>query len=129
MTKVLLIEDDLILIEMYQKKFENEGFEVHTAYNGEEGLEKMKNVNPDIVVLDIMMPKLNGLQMLHIAKADDNIKNIPVLVLTNVFSDIDAQMFTDAGVAGYLVKSDTTPDQVVGKVKEILTVLKSPVAS
>ena len=120
MTKVLIVEDDLILIEMYQRKFETEGFEVVTAYNGEEGLEKMKSVHPDIVVLDIMMPKLNGLQMLHMAKADDAIKNIPVLVLTNVFSDTDAQMFADAGVAGYLVKSDSTPDQAIEKVKNII---------
>lgn len=124
MAKVLLIEDDLILIEMYQKKFENEGFEVSTAYNGEEGLEKMKSLQPDLVFLDIMMPKLNGLQMLYIVKADENLKKIPIVVLTNVFSDIDTQMFKEAGVAGYLVKSDVNPDQVVEKARQVLSLEK-----
>jgi DNA-binding response OmpR family regulator len=120
MAKILLIEDDAFLQKMYRKKFTVVGYQVDVASDGEEGLAKVKTVQPDVVVMDVMMPKLNGLEALQRMKADDTTKNIPVLILTNLSGTEDAETAVKRGAAGYLVKSDLTPDEVVDKVKAIL---------
>jgi len=120
MSKVLIVEDDPFLLKMYKKKFEVDGFEVLTATDGEQGLAKMKSAMPDLVLMDIMMPKLNGLEAIGRAKADPAIAKIPVIVLTNLSSTTDAEAATKKGAIGYLIKSDVTPSQVLTKVKLML---------
>lgn len=120
MAKVLIVEDDQFLLRMYKKKFEIAGFQVEIAVDGEDGLNKMRSAKPDIVLMDIMMPKLNGLDAIAQAKQDSMIKNIPILVLTNLSNTDDAQNAVKSGALGYMVKSDFTPSQVVEKVKSIL---------
>ena len=120
MVKVLIVEDDQFLSRMYGKKFQIAGFEVELASDGEDGLNKMKIFKPNIVLMDIMMPKLNGLDAITRAKADALIKDIPILVLTNLSNTDDASVAVKNGAIGYLVKSDFTPSQVVDKVKELL---------
>jgi CheY-like chemotaxis protein len=105
---------------MYQKIFSFKGFEVSTAGNGEEGLKKAREVNPDIILLDIMMPKVNGLEMLKEAKKDDTLKKIPVVVLTNLASDAVINEAFNLGVEGYLVKSELNNDKVVEEVTQYL---------
>ena len=119
--KILIVEDDSFLLKMYSKKFELEGFEVQTAADGSEGLEKMKSFQPDLVLMDIMMPKMSGLEAMDKAKADPTTKNIPVLVLTNLSTTDDAEAAVKKGAVGFLVKSDVTPSQVLAKAKEILS--------
>ncbi len=121
MTKILIVEDDPFLQKMYNKKFQVAGFIVETASNGEEGLSKMKSFAPDLVVMDVMMPKLNGLEAIDKAKADEDLKKIPILVLTNLSSTEDAETAVKKGAIGYLVKSEYTPSQVVEKIKEALS--------
>ena len=121
MAKVLLIEDDPILLKMYTKKFEIDGFNLATAQNGAEGVEKMKSFQPNLVLMDIMMPKMSGLEAMDKAKADPAIKNIPILVLTNLSTTDDAQTAVKKGAVGFLVKSDVTPSQILTKAKEILS--------
>lgn len=125
MVKVLIVEDDQFLSRMYKKKFEIAGFEVEVAMDGEDGLSKMRTTKPGIVLMDIMMPKLNGLDAIVQAKADSLIKNIPILVLTNLSNTDDAQIAVKNGALGYLVKSDFTPSQIVEKVKDIIGSNKS----
>src|SRR3989344_6028291 len=84
MAKILLTEDDPLMVRMYQRKLVNDGYEVDIASNGEEGLVKIRSFRPDLVLLDIMMPKLNGLQVLERMKADPTISKIPVVILTNL---------------------------------------------
>lgn len=120
MAKVLIVEDDQFLARMYKKKFEVAGFEVEVAMDGEDGLLKMRTLKPDIVLMDIMMPKLNGIDAIVQAKSDSQIKDIPVLVLTNLSNTDDAQSAVKSGAIGYMVKSDFTPSQVVEKVKGII---------
>lgn len=121
MAKILLIEDDNLMIRMYQRKLKADGYEIEVALNGEEGLERVKTFNPDLVLLDIMMPKMNGLQVLEKMKADDEIKNIPVILLTNLSgSDADKDKGLELGAVAYLVKSNMKPDEVIAKVKEVL---------
>lgn len=122
MTKILIVEDDPFLSKMYKKKFEVGGFEVQVAEDGVSGLEKMKSFTPDLVLMDIMMPKLNGIEAMEKAKADPSLSKIPVLILTNLSTAADASMAVKKGAAGFLVKSDVTPAQVVAKTKSILKI-------
>lgn len=126
MAKVLIVEDDQFLSKMYKRKFELAGYEVELALDGEDGLSKMRTTKPNIVLMDIMMPKLNGLDAIREAKGDPMIRNIPVMVLTNLSNTDDAAIAVKNGAIGYLVKSDFTPSQVVEKVKEIMATPSSP---
>lgn len=128
MAKVLIVEDDQFLSKMYGKKFQLAGYEVEIAMDGQEGLSKMRLTKPNIVLMDIMMPKLNGLDAIAQAKADPLIKDIPILVLTNLSNTDDASVAVKNGAVGYLIKSDFTPTQVVDKVKEFLAGAAQPKA-
>lgn len=105
---------------MYQKIFKFEGFEVEIAVNGEEGLEKIRKSKPTLVLLDVMMPKMNGLQVLDKLKADPETKTIPVVMLTNLAGQKDAEVALTKGAVKYIVKSEYEPKQVTNMVKEIL---------
>lgn len=121
MAKILLCEDDTLLSNMYAMKFRKDGYEVVTAFNGEDGLAKVATEKPDLVLLDIMMPKMNGLQVLEKAKATSALKGIPVIMLTNLArGDEDVNKGLELGAVAYLVKSKVSPTEVVEKVKEVL---------
>lgn len=90
------------------------------AGDGEQGLEKSKTVNPTIILLDVMMPKMNGLQVLDKLKMDPATKEIPVVMLTNLAGQQDAEAALAKGAVKYIVKSEYEPKQVAGMVKEIL---------
>ncbi|HWS48715.1 MAG TPA: response regulator [Candidatus Methanoperedens sp.] len=120
MTKILIVEDDPLMSRMYQKIFKFEGFEVDFASNGEEGLEKIRITKPTLVLLDIMMPKMNGLEVLEKLKLDPETKAIPVIMLTNLAGTQDAEAALAKGAVKYIIKSENEPKQVVNMVKEIL---------
>jgi twitching motility two-component system response regulator PilH len=120
MAKLLVVEDDPLMSRMYQKIFAFEGYEVESAGDGEEGLEKARSVKPTIILMDIMMPKMNGLQALDKLKADPETKAIPVIMLTNLAGQQDAEAALSKGAIKYIIKSEYEPKQVVGMVKEIL---------
>ena len=89
--------------------------------DGENGLAKLKKEKPTLVLLDIMMPKMNGFEVLKKIKADSSSKNIPVILLTNLGGEDDAKKGLEMGAVAYLIKSDYTPDEVIAKIKEILS--------
>jgi CheY-like chemotaxis protein len=120
MSKILLIEDDKILLEMYNDKFTNEKFELETASDGQDGINKMKSFQPDVVLLDLIMPKVSGFDVLKMRKADPTLSKIPVLVLTNIYADAE-DLVKNWGVEYFLLKSNNTPETIVKKVKEILS--------
>ncbi len=120
MAKVLIVEDDPFLLKMYSKKLQVAGFEVDTASDGETGLAKIKSFLPNLVLMDIMLPKLNGLEALQRSKADPATASIPILILTNLSASTDAEEAVKKGAAGYMVKSNYSPSQVIDKVKQIL---------
>lgn len=120
MIKILIVEDDPLISRMYQKIFTFENYQVETAADGEEGLKKALTINPTAILLDIMMPKMNGLQVLERLKQDQNTKNIPVIMLTNLAGTQDAETALSKGAIKYIVKSEYEPKQVVDMVKEIL---------
>lgn len=122
--KILIIEDDKMLSDMYSLKFTEEHYGVVQAFTGMEGLEKAKTEKPDIILLDIILPQMDGFQVIEEIKKDQSIKNIPVLFLTNLRQEDDVKKGTILGAVGYLVKASFTPAQVLDKVKEILVKYK-----
>lgn len=121
MTKILIVEDDPLMLRMYQKIFTLEHYEVDTATNGEEGVTKAwATPPPTLILLDIMMPKMNGLQVLDKLKADPDKKSIPVIMLTNLSGQQDAEEGLLKGAVKYIIKSEHEPKEVVDMVKEVL---------
>ncbi len=121
MAKILIIEDDPLMSRMYKKIFEFEKYEVETATDGEEGLKKASLSKPTLILLDIMMPKMNGIQVLEKLKADPSLKKIPVIILTNLSGQTDAETALKLGAVKYIVKSEYKPEEVVKTVKGVLS--------
>jgi len=121
MAKILIVEDDPLMLRMYQKIFTLEHYEVDIATNGEEGVTKAWALPaPTLILLDIMMPKMNGLQVLDKLKADPDKKLIPVIMLTNLAGQQDAEEALLKGAVKYIVKSEHDPKEIVDMVKEVL---------
>jgi CheY-like chemotaxis protein len=120
MPKVLIIEDDPLLSRMYQIIFSTNGYEVSVAGNGEEGLDQIRSWKPDLALLDIMMPKLNGMEVLKKIKSDPDISGIPVVVLTNLAGNTDVQAALGLGAVRYIIKSENKPKKVEEIVRGIL---------
>lgn len=118
--KVLLIEDEEMLSNMYKIKFEQEGFEFIAAKDGVTGAQLAKTEKPDIILLDIIMPKMDGFAVLKKICEETESKNIPVILLTNLGQDEDIKKGKALGAKDYLVKAELTPSQVLEKVKKFL---------
>lgn len=118
--KVLIVEDDSVLGSMYKIKFETNGFKVTVATNGADGLEAARKDKFDIILLDIIMPQLDGFSVLAELKADAKTKDVPVIMLTNLGTEEDKKKGKEMGAVDYVVKSSLTPTQVSDKVKEFL---------
>ncbi len=121
MAKILLVDDDPLLVRMYQTKFQNDGFTVATSSDGVDALKKVTEFLPDVVLLDIMMPKINGLEVLTELKKNSVTNKIPVILLTNLgSSQEDTDRGLELGAVAYIVKAGNRPSVVVEKVKEVL---------
>jgi DNA-binding response OmpR family regulator len=118
--KVLIVEDDPTLAEMYGTKFKSEGFDVLHAGDGVEGLAIAKAKQPDAILLDVMMPKLDGFATLKELRADKSFKKTPVVMLTNLGQTEDIQKGKALGADDYFVKANQTPAEIVAKVKALL---------
>ncbi len=119
MKSILIIEDDLSLREMYETKFTYEEFLVGTASDGQEGIDKMRSIKPDIVLLDLLMKKVSGFDVLKVVKNDPLLSKIPILILTNIYADVE-DLLKNWGAKDFLLKSNSTPDDVVNKVNQLL---------
>jgi DNA-binding response OmpR family regulator len=117
---ILLVDDDLTLREMYEERLKAEGFEIIQAVNGEEALAKAKESMPNVILLDIMMPKINGFDVLKQLKANEELKAIPVIILTALIQDVDRLQGKKLGAVDYIVKSETMPGEVIDKIKKVL---------
>jgi two-component system sensor histidine kinase/response regulator len=120
MSKVAIIEDDQAISQMYRIKFEAEGFEVETAENGKLGLELAEKMRPDIILLDLMMPEMNGDEMLQKLRATNWGKHIKVIILTNVGEQEAPEALDKLDVRRFIVKAEMTPRQVAEMVKQEL---------
>jgi CheY-like chemotaxis protein len=120
MAKILIVEDDPVVLRMYTRVFGFEGFEVATAVNGQEGVEKTKSEKPDFVLLDVMLPEKSGIQYLDEVKADPVTQGIPVMVITNLAGKDNEDLVLAKGAIRCVYKSEVNPKQVVELVKEEL---------
>ena len=118
--KILLAEDDLQLIDMYRRKFELEGFDVQFAEDGEKAIEILKTWKPDVALLDIMMPKVNGLDVLKNIKDRPDYADVITVMLTNLGNESTAEEIYKLGATEYIVKADMTPLEVSDKVKALI---------
>jgi DNA-binding response OmpR family regulator len=112
MPKIAIIEDDLAIAQMYRMKFEAEGYHVDIAENGKLGLALCEQLKPDLILLDLMMPEMNGDEMLEKMRATDWGKSIKVIILTNVGEQEAPEKLKSLNVRAYIVKAEMTPKQV-----------------
>lgn len=117
MAKILLIEDDKFLRELIIQKLGREGYEVVEAPEGEAGLLKMKEEKPDLVLLDLILPGIDGFEVLSRIKKDPELKTTPVIILSNLGQRDDVQKGIDSGAEDYLIKAHFTPGEIVEKIK------------
>lgn len=118
--RILIVEDDPYICKMYQLKLDLQGFEVDIASNGKIGVEKVTEKKPDLILLDILMPEMDGFEVLKVLKSNSQTKDIPVLVLSNLGQDERIRKAMELGAASYIVKTQFTPAQVVQKINETL---------
>ncbi len=117
--KILLVDDDAFLRDMYATKFKEEGHDVHAAKSGEEGLEILRDTSFDVVLLDMVMPGLSGREVLEKVRAEKIGGNPALIVLSNQGEQEDIDGASKAGAIGYIVKAEMIPSDVLKKVKEL----------
>lgn len=120
MNKILLVEDDSFLLSMYASKLKLEGFEVLSAFDGDKALRLVRQDKPDLVLLDLMIPKKNGFEVLAELKKDPATAGIPVVVLSNMGQKPDIEKAFELGAADYLIKAHFIPSEVINKIKKTL---------
>lgn len=118
--RILLVEDEEPIRELYKRQLELAGFQVDAFGIGKDALTAVSQKDYDLLLLDIMLPDINGLQILKEVKANDRTKNISVLMLTNLGQDITIKEGFDLGAEGYLIKASYTPDQIIEEINNIL---------
>ncbi|KKU86797.1 MAG: hypothetical protein A2667_02585 [Candidatus Wildermuthbacteria bacterium RIFCSPHIGHO2_01_FULL_47_27] len=114
--KILIIEDEKILRELLSAKLLREGYDVETAKDGAEGLRVTQEVRPDLVLLDIFMPKLSGFEVLEILRNDVQLRNIPVIVISNSGQPSELEQAKDLGAIDVLIKTAFDPQEVIDKI-------------
>ena len=119
-TSVLIIEDDSYISDMYKIKLESENFEVATAKDGIIGIKMLEKQKPDIILLDVVMPKMDGFDVLKIIKKNIELKGIPVVLLTNLGQKENVEKGFDLGADSYIIKAHFTPSEVIEKIREVL---------
>jgi CheY-like chemotaxis protein len=118
--KILLVEDEDIMIDLLQRKLKKEGYEVFVARDGEEGLKKMREMDPkpDLILLDIIMPKMGGFEVMEEMVKDESLKNIPVIVISNSGQPVELDRAKKLGAKDWLIKTEFDPKEVLEKVKK-----------
>lgn len=116
--KILFIDDDKFLRKVYQAELQEKGFEVELAIDGEDGLEKVTVVNPDLIILDLIMPRKNGFETLSDLKQAPATRDIPVVILSNLAQSDDQKRALDMGAVDYLIKDNTTLDVIAEKIEQ-----------
>src|SRR5205814_6306845 len=118
--RILLAEDDRILRKAGEVSLRKKGYEVIPAVDGEDALAKTRDQKPDLILLDVMMPKMQGFDVLRALKGDPAVRDIPVIMLTNLEQPADIKRAADAGAHSYLVKSNMNLDELAARIAEAL---------
>lgn len=120
MKKILIVEDDKFLRDLLERKLEKEEFVIETAIDGEEAIDKINGWLPDLILLDLIIPKIDGFEVLKQTKDKPATKDIPIVVLSNLGQQEEVERGLGLGAADYLVKAHLTPDEIISKIKKIL---------
>jgi len=120
MAKILIVEDDRFLRELIARKLRNEGYDVIEAVDGEEGLKRIKEEKPDLILLDLILPGIDGFEVLAKAKEDLDTAQIPVIILSNLGQREEIERGLRLGAIDYLIKAHFTPGEIIEKIKNIL---------
>lgn len=118
--KILLVDDDMTLHEMYAERLKAEGYTIVSAYDGEEAIEKVTKETPDLILLDIMMPKINGIDVMKKLREDESTANIPIILLTALVQEISKVKTMMKDYDSYLIKSEIMPADVIKTIEESL---------
>lgn len=118
--KILVIEDDRFLRELIARKLSDDGFVIIEATDGEEGIKKVKEEKPDLILLDLILPSIDGFEVLSQIKKDENLKSIPVIILSNLGQREEVEKGLKMGAVDYLIKAHFTLGEIIEKMKNIL---------
>ncbi len=116
MKKILIIEDEEILCHLLQKKLNAEGYEAHVAKNGKDGMSKMREIMPDLILLDIIMPIMGGFEVMEEMQKDEKLSSIPIIVVSNSGQPVEVDRAQKLGAKDWLVKTEFDPQEVIEKV-------------
>ena len=117
---ILVIEDDKFLRELISRKLTGEGFDVLEAVDGEEGIKKIKEGKPDLVLLDLILPSIDGFEILTRVRDDPEVSSIPVIILSNLGQREEVEKGLKLGAIDYLIKAHFTPGEIIEKIKNVL---------
>lgn len=120
MTEILIVEDEQILVDVLESRLTKEDYQVEITKNGEQGLEVMKNNEPDLILLDIVMPKMDGLEVLEEMNKTPDLREIPVIVISNSSQEAELEKAKQLGAEDCIIKTEFDPQQVVNKVEQQL---------
>ncbi len=118
--KILIVEDDKFLRELISRKLLGEGYDIVEAVDGEEGIKKIKEEKPDLVLLDLILPGADGFEVLSKTKEDPSLVSIPIIILSNLGQREDVEKGLKLGAVDYMIKAHFTPGEIVEKIKTIL---------
>ncbi len=118
--KILIVEDDTFLRNLISQKLQKENFQVVEAIDGEEGFKKIKEEKPDLVLLDLILPEMDGFEVLRKMKEDPLLSSIPVIILSNLGQREDVERGMNLGAVDYLIKAHFTPGEIIEKIKNVL---------
>jgi DNA-binding response OmpR family regulator len=117
---ILIVEDDKFLRELIAKKLQKEGYNISEAVDGEEGIKKIKTEKPDLVLLDLILPGIDGFEVLSRMKADEELAGIPVIILSNLGQREEIERGLKLGANDYMIKAHFTPREIIDKIKSVL---------
>ncbi|MBU1292352.1 response regulator [Patescibacteria group bacterium] len=120
MKKIIIIEDEETLSNLLQRKLIQKGYQVEVAKDGQEGLERIKANKPDLILLDIVMPKMGGFELMEKVRLDEELKKIPIIIISNSGQPVELDRAKELGVRDWLIKTNFDPQEVVDKVKKQL---------
>ncbi len=118
--KILVVEDDKFLRELISRKLSDEGFDITQAVDGEDGIEKIKQVKPDLILLDLILPSIDGFEVLSRIKEDPSVASIPVIILSNLGQKEEIEKGLSLGAVDFLIKAHFTPGEIIDKIKTLL---------
>ncbi len=118
--KILIVEDEELIYSLLEKKLSQEGYKVEVAKDGEEGLAKMRANKPELILLDIIMPKKSGFEVMEEMQKSEDLKNVPIVIISNSGQPVELDKAKKLGAKDWLIKTEFDPQEVIAKVKNLI---------